>query len=83
MKFFDYKHLGNHLLQLCPKVVKHPVYKAFRPALRPIWPPMQRVPRAVSSKVERPKPETAHLRQKVPRLHTVREYMFPLSHISY
>ena len=26
MKFFDYKDLGNHLLQLCPKVVKHPVY---------------------------------------------------------
>ena len=26
MKFFDHKGLGNHLLQLCPKVVKHPVY---------------------------------------------------------
>ena len=25
MNFFDYKDLGNHLLQLCPKVVKHPV----------------------------------------------------------
>ena len=25
MKFFDHKNLGNHLLQLCPKVVKHPV----------------------------------------------------------
>jgi len=25
-KFFDHKDLGNHLLQLCPKVVKHPVY---------------------------------------------------------
>ena len=25
MKFFDHKDLGNHLLQLCPKVVKHPV----------------------------------------------------------
>jgi len=24
--FFDHKDLGNHLLQLCPKVVKHPVY---------------------------------------------------------
>jgi len=23
---FDHKDLGNHLLQLCPKVVKHPVY---------------------------------------------------------
>jgi len=26
MKFFDHKDLGNHLLQLCPKVVKHLVY---------------------------------------------------------
>ena len=26
MKFFHHKDLGNHLLQLCPKVVKHPVY---------------------------------------------------------
>ena len=26
MNFFDHKILGNHLLQLCPKVVKHPVY---------------------------------------------------------
>jgi hypothetical protein len=26
MKFIDHKDLGNHLLQLCPKVVKHPVY---------------------------------------------------------
>ena len=25
MNFFDHKDLGNHLLQLCPKVVKHPV----------------------------------------------------------
>ena len=25
MDFFDHKNLGNHLLQLCPKVVKHPV----------------------------------------------------------
>ena len=25
MKFFHHKDLGNHLLQLCPKVVKHPV----------------------------------------------------------
>jgi hypothetical protein len=27
MKFFHHKDLGNHLLQLCPKVVKHPVYR--------------------------------------------------------
>ena len=26
MNFFDHRNLGNHLLQLCPKVVKHPVY---------------------------------------------------------
>jgi len=26
MKVFDHKDLRNHLLQLCPKVVKHPVY---------------------------------------------------------
>ena len=25
MNFFDHKDLGNHLLQLCPKAVKHPV----------------------------------------------------------
>jgi len=27
MNFFHHKDLGNHLLQLCPKVVKHPVYE--------------------------------------------------------
>jgi len=26
MNFFHHKNPGNHLLQLCPKVVKHPVY---------------------------------------------------------
>ena len=26
MNFFHHKDLGNHLLQLCPKVVKHPVH---------------------------------------------------------
>ena len=26
INFFDQKGLGNHPLQLCPKVVKHPVY---------------------------------------------------------
>jgi len=25
MNFFHHKDPGNHLLQLCPKVVKHPV----------------------------------------------------------
>ena len=29
MNFFDHKNLGNHLLQLCPKVVKHPVYSVY------------------------------------------------------
>ena len=27
MNFFDHKDIGNHLLQLCRKVVKLPVYK--------------------------------------------------------
>ena len=26
MDFFHHKDLGNHILQLCPKVVKHSVY---------------------------------------------------------
>jgi len=26
MNFFDHKDLGNHLLQLWPKVLEHPVY---------------------------------------------------------
>ena len=26
MNVFDHKDLRNHLLQLCPKIVKHPVY---------------------------------------------------------
>jgi len=26
INFFHHRGLGNHLLQLCPKVVKHPVY---------------------------------------------------------
>jgi hypothetical protein len=30
MNFFDQKELGNHLLQLCPKVVRHSVYEAGR-----------------------------------------------------
>ena len=30
MNFFHHKDLGNHLLQLWPKVVKHPVFKIFR-----------------------------------------------------
>ena len=29
MNFFHHKDLGNHLLQLCPKVVKHPVYVSY------------------------------------------------------
>jgi len=29
MNFFHHKDLGNHLLQLCPKVVKHPVYFTY------------------------------------------------------
>jgi predicted membrane channel-forming protein YqfA (hemolysin III family) len=26
MNFFDQKDVGKHLLKLCPKVVKHPVF---------------------------------------------------------
>ena len=33
MNFFDHKDLGNHILQLCPKVVKHPVYTSFKERL--------------------------------------------------
>jgi len=33
MNFFDHKDLGNHLLQLCPKVVKHPVYRGVDKSL--------------------------------------------------
>jgi len=29
MNLFHHKDLGNHLLQLCPKVVKQPVYAAL------------------------------------------------------
>ena len=29
MNFFDHDDLGNHLLQLCPKVVKQSVYNKF------------------------------------------------------
>ena len=31
MNVFDLKDLGNHLLQLCPKVVKHPVFMVGKP----------------------------------------------------
>ena len=34
MNFFDHKDLGNRLLQLCPKVVKHPVYCTGRTTMR-------------------------------------------------
>ena len=34
MNFFDHKDLGNHLLQLCPKVVKHPVYIIIQRKIR-------------------------------------------------
>ena len=29
MNFFDHKDLGNHLLQLCPKIVKNPVFASL------------------------------------------------------
>ena len=31
MNFFYDRDLGNHLLQLCPEVVKHPVYYKMLP----------------------------------------------------
>jgi len=34
MNFFHHKDLENHLLQLCPKVVKHPVYRVQNVFLR-------------------------------------------------
>ena len=38
MNFFDHKDLGNHLLQLCPKVVKHPVCRiTFDLTYRDVW----------------------------------------------
>jgi hypothetical protein len=37
MNCFDRKDLGNHLLQLCPKVMKHPVYSTD---IQYVWPPL-------------------------------------------
>ena len=40
MNFFDHKDLGNHLLQLGPKVVKHPVFGKFifpKEYIFPFW----------------------------------------------
>jgi hypothetical protein len=37
MNFFDHKDLGIHLLQLCPKVVKHPVFIHTIPKLFNIY----------------------------------------------
>ena len=37
MNFFDHKDLGNHLLQLCPKVVKHPVYPLQQCLFGPVF----------------------------------------------
>jgi hypothetical protein len=37
MNFFDHKDLGNHLLQFCPKVVKHPVYTCVLLRIRVSW----------------------------------------------
>jgi hypothetical protein len=36
MNFFDHEDLGNHLLQLCPTVVIHPVYGPLVTTARPI-----------------------------------------------
>ena len=37
MNFFDHKNLGNHLLQLFPKVVKHPVCVLILSCFTQIW----------------------------------------------
>ena len=37
MNFFHHKGLGNHLLQLCPKVVKHSVYRCPRRNVKYFW----------------------------------------------
>jgi hypothetical protein len=37
MNFFDDKDLGNYLLQLCPKVVKHPVYPSRKTYVSPVY----------------------------------------------
>ena len=37
MNFLDHKDLGNHHLQLCPKVVKHPVYTRHRRSRVTLW----------------------------------------------
>jgi len=58
MNFFHHKDLGNHLLQLCPKVMKHPVYVPTTPTLK----------KAVAAAGN---PHTApHLRQSCLRLTT-------------
>jgi hypothetical protein len=44
MNFFDQKELGNHLLQLCPKVVKHPVYTVCVDKIRILYVLKQMVP---------------------------------------
>ena len=37
MNYLDHKDLGNHHLQLCPKVVKHPVYTRHRRSRVTLW----------------------------------------------
>ena len=41
MNFFDHKDLGNHLLQLCPKVVKRPVFYLVRCIVLVIYKPLR------------------------------------------
>ena len=54
MNFFHHKDLGNHLLQLCPKVVKHPVY----PYAVSLTPFMRRKPQYIFQASVRPQPHS-------------------------
>ena len=59
MNFFHHKDLGNHLLQLCPKVVKRPVYttRITRLASNEIFSP----PKKINEGVGRAKDLSARL----------------------
>jgi hypothetical protein len=37
INFFHHKDLGNHLLQLCPKVVNHLVYPTYKESFQVSW----------------------------------------------
>ena len=53
MNFFDHKNLGNRLLQLCPEVVKHPVYNWLRCTVHSVKPAIYAKRKCLSSCAER------------------------------